>query len=85
MAFNPPKPDVTSFLPTLTGYPPGAYPYLPFPASNVAGMTMYPIYNTQPSAQAQAPRPKRKQVKIACTNCANASKRCGRKPAVPQI
>ncbi|KAH0581334.1 hypothetical protein H2248_012426 [Termitomyces sp. 'cryptogamus'] len=50
-----------------------------------AYMMLHPVYyanpQTQPynaaaSAQAQALRPKRKQVKMACTNCANACKRC---------
>ncbi|THV07386.1 hypothetical protein K435DRAFT_772713 [Dendrothele bispora CBS 962.96] len=46
-------------------YPPGMfYAFPPPPQTSPA------------SAPAVAPRPKRKQVKMACTNCATASKRC---------
>ncbi|KAH0578174.1 hypothetical protein H2248_004049 [Termitomyces sp. 'cryptogamus'] len=84
MASKPPKSDDPSFLPTFMGYPPpppqGVYPYLPFPAAQEASYSagtgqpgyMRPVYYDR----VPAPRPKRTQVKIACTNCANVSKRC---------
>ncbi|KAF6764160.1 hypothetical protein DFP72DRAFT_840267 [Ephemerocybe angulata] len=61
------------------GLPPGAYMMLAPPGV----VYMHPPPQGQPfqspSAAAQAPsasRPKRKQVKMACTNCAAACKRC---------
>ncbi|KIJ62194.1 hypothetical protein HYDPIDRAFT_115073 [Hydnomerulius pinastri MD-312] len=69
---------------TANGVPPGPQYMIPFPAA--PGM-MYP-YPPPPPGQGfpQYPQPsptaangqraKRKQVKMACTNCANACKRC---------
>ncbi|GLB42197.1 putative GAL4-like Zn(II)2Cys6 (or C6 zinc) binuclear cluster DNA-binding domain [Lyophyllum shimeji] len=55
------------------GAPPGFMMFQPPP-----GMVYYPaqtpVYTNQP--QNGQPRPKRKQVKMACTNCATACKRC---------
>ncbi|KAG5334215.1 hypothetical protein C0989_003975 [Termitomyces sp. Mn162] len=61
------------------GYPPpppqGVYPCPPFPAaqeaSDGAGYMRTVYYDHVPAL-----RPKRKQSKIACTNCAHACKRC---------
>ncbi|KZT24863.1 hypothetical protein NEOLEDRAFT_1156614 [Neolentinus lepideus HHB14362 ss-1] len=60
----PPAPFMLQFAPPPPGYvyalPPGYYPPPPM------GMPMPPVIT----------KPKRKQVKMACTNCAAACKRC---------
>lgn len=61
-------------------------PSFMFPVATAPGMLYpypppgqpYPQFQqpTPPAATAIGPRPKRKQVKMACTNCATACKRC---------
>ncbi|KAH7928564.1 hypothetical protein BV22DRAFT_191619 [Leucogyrophana mollusca] len=81
--YYPPPPDA-NHTDTANGAPPGP-PYM-IPFAPAPGM-MYP-YASPPAGQgyqysqqggpgsANGLRPKRKQVKMACTNCANACKRC---------
>jgi len=62
--------------PYLMAFPPPPhglmYAYAPPPLLWISAM-VYPPYGAPPMPQ---PRPKRKQVKMACTNCAAACKRC---------
>lgn len=52
--------------------PPGMMYAYPAPGQ----MLPYPPFAPPPMQVSPQPRPKRKQVKMACTNCANACKRC---------
>ncbi|KAG8216919.1 hypothetical protein J3R82DRAFT_7195 [Butyriboletus roseoflavus] len=78
------QPPDSSHGENANNVPPGPQYMIPFPAA--PGM-MYPYpppppgqgfpqYPPSTPAAANGQRPKRKQVKMACTNCANACKRC---------
>ncbi|KAG6377374.1 hypothetical protein JVT61DRAFT_15170 [Boletus reticuloceps] len=78
------QPPDSSHGENTSGAPPGPQYMIPFPAG--PGM-MYPYpppppgqgfpqYPQSTPAAANGQRAKRKQVKMACTNCANACKRC---------
>ncbi|PPR06218.1 hypothetical protein CVT26_005476, partial [Gymnopilus dilepis] len=63
----------------MIGVPPGVLYYPPHPQAQ--GVYFVSFAYGPPPASSPAPppaltRPKRKQVKMACTNCANACKRC---------
>ncbi|GJE85297.1 Zn(II)2Cys6 transcription factor [Phanerochaete sordida] len=67
----PPQPYI--MIPQPGMMPGMVYAYAPPPPGQVLP---YPPYPAPPQVPTVAPRPKRKQVKMACTNCAAACKRC---------
>ncbi|KAG6883895.1 hypothetical protein C0992_007520, partial [Termitomyces sp. T32_za158] len=82
LPFPPPQePDAPAPAPPQPAYmmfhPQGMVYYPSPPSQRAPSITCSPPADHPPaSAQAAALRPKRKQVKMACTNCANACKRC---------
>ncbi|CAL1699046.1 unnamed protein product [Somion occarium] len=65
MAYPPPPPGMVYAIPAP----------MP-PANGQAPGGVYPQFAPSASISQVMPRPKRKQVKMACTNCATACKRC---------
>ncbi|KAJ7724169.1 hypothetical protein B0H14DRAFT_3519709 [Mycena olivaceomarginata] len=74
----PPFPTDPANLDANGAPPPPGIPYMfPYPPPSGMLWAFPPAPQSQsPSAPSSASRPKRRQVKMACTNCAQACKRC---------
>ncbi|KAF5389623.1 hypothetical protein D9757_004179 [Collybiopsis confluens] len=79
--FAPGYPPFFAYPPPADAqHPDGTQPAIPYPLLYPPGMIYAfppPVPAAAPAAaSAEASRPKRRQVKMACTNCATACKRC---------